>query len=228
MIPTKQYIEQKFKEFNSLMFGGKLPAIPVEMSDAKTFLGKFVYRTRKGRDGKTEFYNCRLRINTRVDLPEREVEDTLIHEMIHYYIAYNQLEDSSSHGPLFQQIMNAINAKFGRSISVTFKGTKEQNEQFQDKKRHYHVVAVVRLRDGRTGVKVLPRILQRILMYYNAVSAAKEVLSVQLYMSDNVFFNRFPNSSALKAHFIDEEEVLENLKGAEELPCDGKSIRRTK
>ena len=49
MIPTKQYIEQKFKEFNSLMFGGRLPAIPVEMSDAKTFLGKFVYKTRKGR-----------------------------------------------------------------------------------------------------------------------------------------------------------------------------------
>ena len=44
--------------------------------------------------------------NTRVDLPEREVEDTIIYEMIHYHIGYNWLEDASAHGPLFLSIMN--------------------------------------------------------------------------------------------------------------------------
>jgi hypothetical protein len=32
---TIPYIEQKFEEFNCQMFGGKLPKIPVELSDAK-------------------------------------------------------------------------------------------------------------------------------------------------------------------------------------------------
>jgi len=80
---TIPYIEQKFEEFNR-KFGGKLPKIPVELSDAKTFLGQYVYKKRRKPFGKTELYEFRLRINTRVDLPEREVEDTIIHEMIHF------------------------------------------------------------------------------------------------------------------------------------------------
>ena len=89
MKATVPYIEQKFEVFNRQMFGGKLPKIPVELSDAKTFLGQCVYKKRRKPFGKTELYDFRLRINTRVDLPEREIEDTIIHEMIHYYIGYN-------------------------------------------------------------------------------------------------------------------------------------------
>lgn len=44
MKATLPYIEQKFEEFNRQMFGGKLPKISVELSDAKTFLGQCVYK----------------------------------------------------------------------------------------------------------------------------------------------------------------------------------------
>lgn len=121
MKATVTYIEQKFEEFNRQIFGGKLPKIPVELSDAKTFLGQCVYKRRRKPFGKTELYDFRLRINTRIDLPEREVEDTIIHEMIHYYIGYNQLKDASAHGPLFLSIMNEINRKFGRHLTVSHK-----------------------------------------------------------------------------------------------------------
>ena len=221
-------MERKFGEFNKLMFDGKLPKIPIVLTDAKTFLGKCVYRQRMGRDGKPEYYDFKLRINTRVDLPENEVEDTLIHEMIHYYIALNRLEDASTHGPLFIHIMNSINKKYGRHLAVRFKGTAEQNEQLVDKKQHYHVVAVVKFHDGKTGIKVLPRVLTSILKYYNAVSTVKEVASIRLFMSNDIFFNRFPNSSALKVHFQEESEVMGHLKDAETLICDGKSIKRTR
>lgn len=228
MIPTQSYIEQKFNLFNQQMFEGKLPPIPIEMSDAKTFLGKCVYKQRKNKSGKLECYDFRLRINTRADLPEQEVEDTIIHEMIHYYIGYYHLEDISTHGPVFIKIMNAINKRFGRHITVSFKGSAEQREQLMDKRQHYHVVAAVRFHDGKTGIKVLPRIIERILHYYNVVSSAKEVASVSLYMSNNIFFNRFPNSSALKVHYVDEDVINENLSDAEPLPCDGKTIKRTR
>ncbi|MBR6980666.1 MAG: SprT-like domain-containing protein [Prevotella sp.] len=228
MIATIPYMERKFGEFNKLMFDGKLPKIPIVLTDAKTFLGKCVYRQRMGRDGKPEYYDFKLRINTRVDLPENEVEDTLIHEMIHYYIALNRLEDASTHGPLFIHIMNSINKKYGRHLAVRFKGTAEQNEQLVDKKQHYHVVAVVKFHDGKTGIKVLPRVLTSILKYYNAVSTVKEVASIRLFMSNDIFFNRFPNSSALKVHFQEESEVMGHLKDAETLICDGKSIKRTR
>ena len=226
MKATVPYIEQKFEEFNRQMFGGKLPKIPVELSDAKTFLGQCVFKTRRKPFGKTELYDFRLRINTRIDLPELEIEDTIIHEMIHYYIGYNKLEDVSSHGPLFLGIMNEINRKFGRHLTVSHRSTKEQREQLQDKRSHYHVIAVVTFHDGRTGVKVLPRVLRSILYYYNNVLANKEIASIHLYMSNNVFFNRYPNSSALKVHFLEADEINKQLAGAEKMACDGKSIRR--
>lgn len=226
MKATVPYIEKKFEEFNRLMFSGKLPKIPVELSDAKTFLGQCVFKKRRKPFGKTELYDFRLRINTRVDLPEREIEDTIIHEMIHYYIGYNHLEDASAHGPLFLSIMNEINRKFGRNLTVSYKSTKEQREQLKDKRSHYRVIAVVNFHDGRTGIKVLPRVLRSILYYYNNVLANKDISSIQLYMSNNVFFNRYPNSSALKVHFLEADEINKQLAGAEKMACDGKSIKR--
>ena len=226
MKATVPYIEQKFEEFNRQMFGGKLPKIPVELSDAKTFLGQCVYKKRRKPFGKAELYDFRLRINTRIDLSEREIEDTIIHEMIHYYIGYNNLEDASAHGPLFLGIMNEINRKLGRHLTVSHKSTKEQREQLQDKRSHYHVIAVVRFHDGRTGIKVLPRVLRSILYYYNNVIGNKDIASIQLYMSNNVFFNRYPNSSALNVHFLEADEINRQLEGAEKMACDGKTIKR--
>ena len=226
MKATVAYIEKKFEEFNRQMFGGKLPKIPVELSDAKTFLGQCVYKKRKKLFGKTELYDFRLRINTRIDLPERELEDTIIHEMIHYYIGYNKLEDASAHGPLFLSIMNEINRQFGRNLSVSHKSTKEQREQLQDKRSRYHVIAVVTFHDGRTGIKVLPRVVRSILHYYNNVLANSQIAAIQLYMSNNVFFNRYPNSSALKVHFLEADEISTQLEGAERMACDGKTIKR--
>lgn len=228
MKPTIPYIEQKFEEFNEQMFAGRLPKLPIELSDAKTFIGVCVYKKRKLPNGKFEKYDFKLRINTRIDLSEQEIEDTIIHEMIHYYIDVNQLEDSSSHGHLFRQMMNAINDKFGRHLSVTHKGTQEQREQAIDKTARYHVIAVVKLRNGKCGIKVLPRIVPRILNYYNKVGASKDVLEIELYMSNNIFFNRFPNSSALTVYHLSADEIAENLKGAEKMECDGKSIIRKK
>ena len=210
------------------MFAGQLPKLPIELSDAKTFLGVCAFKTRKGKDGKEICYDFKLRINTRIDLPETEIEDTIIHEMIHYFIGYNQLEDASAHGPMFLHMMNSINAKYGRHLSVSYKVTKEQREQAIDAKQHWRVVAVVKFKDGRYGIKVLPRIQQRIVNYYTKVSSSKDVERVELYMSNNVYFNRFPNSSVLNAHYVDIEEINKNIKGAEPLVFNPSQPRLSK
>lgn len=70
MKATIPYIQQKFEEFNRQMFGGKLPMLPIQLSNAKTFLGQCVYKKRRKLFGRTELYDFRLRINTRIDLPE--------------------------------------------------------------------------------------------------------------------------------------------------------------
>lgn len=147
--------------------------------------------------------------------------------MIHYYIGYHQLRDTSAHCQLFLQMMNNINRKFGKHITVSHRSTKEQREQLQDKRSHYHVIAVVTFHDGRTGIKVLPRVLRSILYYYNNVLASRDVKDIQLYMSNNVFFNRYPNSSALKIYFLEADAISRELDKAEKLTCDGRTIKRT-
>lgn len=225
MKATIPYIEQKFDEFNQQMFEGRLPKLPIELSNAKTFLGKCAYKMRVFPDGKKENFNFRLRINTRIDLPEQVVEDTIIHEMIHYYIGVNQLEDSSSHGLLFRHIMNSINEKFGRHLSVSHKGTKVQSEQSIDTRPRWHVIAVVNFKDGGKGIKVLPRIAPKIVKYYNSFKSDKKVKDIELYMHDDPYFNRFPNSSALNCRIIDEEYFRPHLAGAKVMQCDGNTVK---
>ena len=226
MKATIPYVQQKFEEFNQLIFAGQLPEIPVRLSDAKTFLGKCCFRKRRKENGSIEYYGFELRINTRIDLPESEIEDTIIHEMIHYFIGVNRLEDSSSHGPMFQHLMNTINEKYGRNITISHKTMESQREELVDKRQHYHVVAVVSFTNGKTGVKVLPRVLPRILNYYNKVREQKTVEDIKLYMSNDIYFNRFPNSSALNVHYVELAELEEHIKDAEVLGCDGKRIIR--
>ena len=226
MKATIPYIEGKFDEFNKLIFGGRLPRIPVRLSNAKTFVGQCCYKVRRLADGGKQCYDFVLRFNTRIELPEREIEDTIIHEMIHYHIALNNIKDASTHGPVFRRIMNDVNRKYGRNVSVSHKTTDEQKEQLIDKKSHWHVVAFVRLNDGRVGLKVIPRVLPRILSYYNTVTSSPEVKDVRLYMSANPFFNRFPNSSSPRVHIIDGDALAHELRYAEPLECDGRTVKR--
>lgn len=221
---TIPYLQQKFDEFNQQMFSGKLPPIPIQLSHAKTFLGQCVFKRRVNLLGRRENYDFRLKISTRIPMSEQLLEDTLIHEMIHYYIGVNQLRDTSVHGSIFRQMMTDINTRFGRHLSISHRGTKEQTEQAHDQRIRYRVVAVVQLKNGLTGMKVLPHTSTSILKYYNTVTRGEGVLSVQLYVSKDVFFGRYPASSVPRAHILERELIMSHLQDAERLGCDGKSI----
>ena len=224
MKATIPYVEKKFEEFNQLMFDGKLPKLPIELSNAKTFLGLCVYKKRRTWLGKTVCYDFKLRINTRIDLDEAEVEDIIIHEMIHYYIGFTGMVDTSAHGRVFRQMMQEINERFGRHIRVSHKPTQEQREQLYGDKQRWHMVALVLFKDGRTGIKVLPRIADKIVRYYNAVGREGSIERIEMYRTNDVFFNRYPNSSALRVHYIDRAEAERHLDGAERWVCDGTRI----
>lgn len=211
MKPTIEYIKTKFGEFNHLIFDDKLPLLPIQLSNAKSYLGMLVYKKRRKLFGKVEKYDFRLRISTRMDLPESEVEDTIIHEMIHYYIDYNGIKDTSAHGQIFRQMMSDINTRFGRHITITHKSTPEQRQQFVDTRKRWHVIAVVKFHDGRTGIKVLPRIRQRIVRYRNLILTSKEISGVELYLSNDPYFNAYPVSSALKVHIAEPTEFESHL-----------------
>ena len=227
MKATIKYVEKKFDEFNRQMFGGRLPKLPVRMSDAVTFLGMCVAKVRTLPDGRKEHFDFELRVSLRHDIPERDLEDVIIHEMIHYFIMYNELVDSSPHGELFKAMMRSINRTYGRNITISRRSTPEEHKQTVESKAQWHVIAAVRFRNGKHGVKVLPRVVPKILDYHGKVSAVAEIAGVDLFLHNNPFFNRYPTSAALKVHEIDKDLLSQNLAGARRLIVqNGKLIQR--
>ena len=215
MIPTIDYIQAHFDAYNSRFWGGSLPPVPVKLSHAKGFLGKVTFtRRRQGLFGGYRNENFVLRINARIDLPEELVQDTILHEMIHYYIAVNQWRDNSSHGELFRREMKRINAEGNRHITISHRLTESQRTQAVRHKTR--AVAIVHFEDGKTGIKVVPNKPQHIQYWHRAVmrtfnrpfSRLTQISRIEWLLSDTDYFARFPSSVAMRVYLIDNPSEL--------------------
>lgn len=171
-------------------------------------------KKRVGLFGKKQFSNFALRISKRFDFEESELQDTLIHEMIHYYISYNQLQDSSAHGQLFRQMMNEINAKFGRHVNISHRTSKDERLQVIGSKPRPRVFAIIQMHDGTEYIKCVPRIKQRIETMHRWLSSAPEIKTIEWYFSIDPYFALFPTSMGRRVQKIDPAEVQLHLKNA--------------
>ena len=205
------YVQQKFREFNRQMFDGKLPEPPVSITNAKTYLGVCAFRKHRKWNGRLEYSEFKIRISRRFDLPQDEIDDTIIHEMIHYYIGLFSPADMPGHSTLFHSMMADINARFGRHISVSHRLSAEQQEQAIDNRPKRHIVARVVLKDGRTGIKVIPCMERHIRRYRRGMMASGKVSSIEFFQTTDPFFNRFPSSSAFTVYFPDPDVLAQHL-----------------
>ena len=82
--PTVDYLRQAFDHYNALIFGGKLPVPKLKLSRAKTRLGQMACK-RKMRLGRTTYYDYCISVSNYYQLTKEEIDDVLIHEMIHLY-----------------------------------------------------------------------------------------------------------------------------------------------
>lgn len=214
MIPTVPFIQQTFERFNPLCFEARLPAVPIVLSKARSFLGKMEYKSMKGFFGRRySCYDYRLKISTSFDLPETEWEDVIIHEMIHYYIAICGIRDSSAHGPRFRQMMDGINARHGRHITISHRLSSRPDTGIADcgKIRKHHV-CVTTFKDGNMGITVCAatRIseISRLLPVYYSIDR------MEWYESMNPFFNRYPRSRTPRIYKITASELSGQLEDA--------------
>lgn len=202
MIATLAFLEKRFETFNNDYFGAALPAVPLKLSHAVRSLGACTFKKRRKLFGGLEYYDFCIRISTRFDLPENELEDILLHEMIHYEILVNQQRDTSAHGRLFRERMKEINETYGRHITVSHRLTPQQCEQVAaGQKAVERVVARILMKDGHIGVKVLPDIPKRINAYRRGLMLSGEVAAIDFFRTDDPYFSQFPKSSALNVFF---------------------------
>ena len=214
MIPTVEYLEERFDSVNESCFEGALPRIPIKLSRARTFVGRLQYKpVRNWRGRVVGGENFIIRISTKFDLPEAEIEDTLIHEMIHYWIVLNGLRDSSTHGRLFRAKMKEINELYGRHLTISHRSTPEELDR--DTRVRDHYLCVSQLADGRTAVTVAARTRIRSIQWHFRRSPT--VRSTVWYHSRDPWFNRFPCCRTPKLYPVDPATLQQHLAGAEAL-----------
>lgn len=221
MKATTPYLELCFEKFNAEYFDGKLPRLQISLSRAKSYLGRFCYE----RGGLLASPSYRILINCVLDFPEQQLQDVLLHEMIHYYICYNGIRDTSTHGKVFREMMTRINSRGGRHISVSARLGEEQKAQLLAAKAKWRVIAVVRLRDGRTCIKLLPRDSAKILRYNRLIRRAAAVEDIAYYMEPDPWFGRYPTSSAVNLFRINAEELQKHITGRTRLLVERGNVK---
>lgn len=183
-------------------------------------MGLTRYRQVTIANGNTINTDFSIEISIRQDLPLEEYIDTILHEMIHYYILYNNLKDTSPHGLLFQAKMNEISSKYGIKVTTAFHPNDEQLIQTISRTRY---VCVSEFKDGRVGITVAAK--NKIFELWDSIPMMPDVNKVKWYASNRAIFQKFPVSVSPGCTFVDAGIAFHYLTGAIELIRDGFCIK---
>ena len=123
MLINTAWIQANFARFNNKYFGGELIPPRFSVTNARTHLGSMTFKWKAERTGlgfgevkQVDYDHC-IHLSIYYDLTEHEYQNTLLHEMIHYYLSVKGLHDDNKHGTLFHQWMDRLNQD-GWDISV--------------------------------------------------------------------------------------------------------------
>lgn len=200
MKATIEFLENRFDVFNREIFGGELQKPEMRVVSAKSFMGQFkVVRSGTLIGGRTE--TCTITLSDRYDLEERILEDVLIHEMIHFLIHKRKVRDTSSHGRHFRSLMQEINARFGRNITVSHKFTKQQLDS--DSAKAHSIVCLCRMTDGR---QLVCRVAQsKVFEIHREFQNWDKVESEEWYWVYGCYFNRYSRVLSPRLFSVDSE-----------------------
>lgn len=218
MIPDYKFLKSSFDRYNNEIFSGGLVTPAFTLTRARTFCGKFVCVRIGGRIVAPE-----IRLSLNFDLPQEEWEDTVIHEMIHYFIAVSGPTDESSHGPTFRRMMNSINRRYGRHISISHRSDPAKPLPARTGNVQ-HVVCVAVFNSGRIGICRATK--TRLFEAWDLVSRISGIREWHWYSSFHAAFNEIPRSLNPKFYLIrDRERWREPLSGLYLMEKDGNCIR---
>ena len=220
MRPTLDFIIERFDYYNQLCFDGKLQRPPIRINTRYAEMGVTKSEVVLDENGKSYSIRHSIEISVRRDLPEYEYIDTLVHEMIHYYILSNHLKDDSPHGTLFRKKMEEITNKYGIRITIAFDPSDEEMVNTRTRQRF---VCVADADDGHVLFAVVARNV--LFQLWDSIPQMKGISNVHWYVSDRQIFEKFPVAGSPRLIYIDADKIHHYLTGAQELENTGKVIR---
>ena len=109
-------VKSIFVKYNKLYFGNILP-IPMFTTDNSIRSVAFFKAFKSKSNGK--LFNSTIVVSKAFNFSNKaKLEDIILHEMIHYYIAYMDIKDNSSHGYYFQGEMKRLNKLGNHNIEI--------------------------------------------------------------------------------------------------------------
>lgn len=117
----------------------------------------------------------------------REIDEILVHEMIHQYIIQNSIPDTSNHGRTFKDYMLRINKTFPDELNITVRG-KAPIATGPGSKTHQLIV--VSMYDGTCYCcRIMPAKLPQFLKLVMKNKKAGEFKDYMHCESDDMYFN---------------------------------------
>lgn len=203
MRATIEFLEKGFHRFNREIFRNELPLPQMRISSARSFVGQFKVERESSFVGLRKKETHYLTLSNVYDLEEKILEDVLIHEMIHFLIHFRKIRDTSSHGKNFRFLMNEINSKFGRNITVSHRCTKEQLES--DQAKAHSIVCLCTMTDGR---KLCCRVSQsKVFEIHRAFQEWDKVAEEEWFWVYGSYFNRYRRVLTPRLFSVDSEGI---------------------
>ena len=210
MMSEEESLTTKFNKYNDLIFSSKLPIPRLKWSRGKTRLGQMACK-RKRSWGRTTFYDYTISVSNYYKLTTEEIDDVLIHEMIHYSIAYTGLKDTSAHGVIFRGMMDKINRSFGRHITISVRTRNLQARSAQQPKDY--LILALKTKDGKYFFSsVNPSAAGKLAI---SLARAREIEHYAWYQSQDEYFRSMPRVRSLRGRQVSEEvykTMIEKMK----------------
>lgn len=215
MRPDINFLRERFDFFNKKIFSPQLPDVQLKISNGKRSLGSFRHpRVRPASDARA-IALCSISLSNVYDRDQAELEDVIIHEMIHYCVWLNRVNETA-HGPEFRRLMNTINTHYGRNIKITENLPEEVKATDTRKKIHYVVTAT--MPDGNIAFACVAKSAIRTI---NQVLIQKG-LAPEWYVTLDPWFNNYPTIRTPKLFKITPQDHQAHIIPAHKAPTNKK------
>jgi len=179
---TINELEEKFFKFNKQYFNNILFKPAFKITRTKRTLGQCTtFHTLFG-----ERYV--ISISKYYKRSDDEINNTLLHEMIHLYLSQRHIKDNGHHGAKWQAIAQRISKESGLCITAYSNRPSEVNNEIQ--KQPYNIFVLV---DKRLSKPFIMRVCDNSITQYKKV-LAKNYAQTLFFQTKDIRFDNLPNN----------------------------------
>ena len=112
---TYDLLDIKFRKYNREYFNSELPVPRFTIINSYYPFAEF--RCNKP-IGNRRIQKAEIRFAAYIDFSESQFRDILVHEMIHYYLVYKNIDRTFKHNKKFKEMINCFNKKYELNMQV--------------------------------------------------------------------------------------------------------------